>query len=212
MRTLLALLAITLCSGCSAVWKNTLFAPQPNQRSYPATAYDWETKAYAGVTFGRLRPDLFADEVSENFVIIYPALIESGGMMGPPIIPLGFSLEPGNGEAPYFAIRIATPEGIAPITPIELSLVKGNEKVDSCAFDAPQEDDAGPVFVCLGLGVMNMAEKATLEIKFSNGSNLRTKVAPVTVRGYSPLFSFNGPNPRPKLVVWKGEERHAFPG
>ena len=188
--------------SCSAQWKSEFLAPSPTEGALNVELYNWETELYGGPSFGYVRPKLYGYKFGEGYYFIYPRQIISSGTIGPPIIPLGLDIpETRNDKYAFFVIRLFNQNNLYPVVPIKISLLKDNTLQVSCLLTKAVQDAVGIEYKCSKEQAFPENQPTEVVVEFSNQYRAEFPIESVKVSGYSPLFSFNGPNPRPKVVV-----------
>jgi hypothetical protein len=192
-------------AGCSAVWKADYLTPLPENGALRVQIFDWETELYGGPSIGSYRPKIYGYKLNDNYVFVYPREISNGGSIGPPLIPIGPRIpEVNNDYMSFFNIRVFDPKNNYDHIPTKISLFNNKSLETSCELFKAEKDLVGIEFLCNEIVSFPTTNPTHIIVEFNDMSQLQMNLKLVTVRGYSPLFSFNGPNPKPvgvKIVV-----------
>jgi len=196
---LIILLSLT---SCSAQWKSTFLIPAPLDGALSVELHNWETELYGGPSFGHVRPEIYGYKLDDVYYFIYPREIATTGTMGPPIIPLGLSVpRQVNDKYTLFALRLFNPNNSYRVAPIRMSLFNNSNLQVTCLLASAVQDAAGIEYKCTKEQAFPETQPSKLVIEFSNQHSIEFPVELTKVSGYSPIFSFNGPNPSPKVVI-----------
>ena len=199
-------------SSCSAAWKSEFLAPIPLEGALEVELYDWETELYGGPSFGHFRPKMYAYKLGDVYCFIYPREITRTGFIGPPIIPLGIKLDEIIPDSNLlFGIRCLDPSKEYSNPPIKMSLFAQNDHQVSCSLIQESEDAVGISYHCSDKIVFPQNSPTKIIVEFTNKQKIEVPLQLVTVKGYSPLFSFNGPNPKPKVIIHEKSGAISYP-
>ncbi len=190
-------------ASCSATWKSEFLMLVPVEGALNVDLYNWETELYGGPSFGHVRPEMYGYKLGDAYYFIYPREISSSGTMGPPLIPLGLSTpETKNNKHSLFILRVFDPKSNYPVKPMKMSILNGSNLQASCNLIESFQDAVGIEYKCSQEQIFPNTPPSKVVVKFSNQLIIEFPVKSVVVSGYSPLFSFNGPNPKPKIVIY----------
>ena len=202
MKSIIILLAVLLLTGCSAIWEADYLAPVPAKGALNVELYDWETEIYGGPSVGSYRPEIYGYKLNDIYWFVYPREISNSGSIGPVLVPLGFDIpEVNNDKRSLFEIRIFDRKNKYELIPTKLSLISNNKLQISCDLLQAERDLVGMKFICNEQIEFPINNPTNIIINFNDMSTQKLSVKLVTVKGYSPLFSFNGPDPKPKIII-----------
>lgn len=199
-------------SSCSAVWKNEYLVPVPPEAAVESNLFDWETRIYGGPSIGRTKPDVFAIDYKGAFVFVYPRLLHDSAMVGLPIVPLGMPVSNiKNISRTLFDVRLFDPAGLYAIKPTKVTLINPSGKLQSCDLIRFTKDSVGLRYRCTRKLVLFLVDADHLELEFNDGGSIVLGLTPRVLRGYSPLFSFNGIAAKSKLTLRIDGKRFSYP-
>ena len=209
----LTMLAMCLfLASCSAVWNKEFLVPGPVEGAFRVELHDWEYKLYGGPSFGYVRPQMYGYKLGEVFYFIYPREISSSGMIGPPLIPVGLRIpEAKNPDDALFVLRLFDPSDAYDVAPATMSLFNNAGLQSSCALAKVAQDDVGIEYRCSKNVLFPNDQPTKILVEFDNQHTIELPIRLVEVSGYSPLFSFNGPNPKPQLRIKEDSGSLAYP-
>lgn len=202
MKNAFLVILMLFISSCSAVWKSEFLAPAQVAGALDVELFDWETELYGGPSFGHFLPKIYAYKFENGYYFIYPREINRSGTMGPPIIPLGIDRDKiKTNKKILFGFRLLDPTHAYSISPIKMSLFAQNDHQISCDLVQFNEDAVGVEYQCSEDKEFPAAYPTKVLVEFSNSKTIELPLKLVKVEGYSPLFSFNGPNPKPRVII-----------
>lgn len=197
MRPSIALLAACLSSGCSGYAVSEHFEVAEDSTLHRYEVYDWLEEEPSGPSFGVYRPPVYGFEHANQLYVIYPVLIESSTpLLGPPLIPL---LPIGDGPDKDLALvlRIRHQPGTGqPVHPTSIVLAGAPET--TLPLQKGKADPVGTIFLAR-LPLSGSEPGMRITFMLSDGASRSVDFARRKDRCYLPLFSFNGPDPRPSL-------------
>jgi hypothetical protein len=164
------------------------------------TVHDWYERETTGPSIGTYRPPIFGYEHFGQTYLVYPVLIRtSASWIGPPVlpvIPMAWFDEPPHRDVMLFKVRRFERRS----GPVEPSSVRVDGKPEALIpLQRGKTDAVGTVYYAkLALSGSETSFKAAIQL--SDGSSRQFQFVRSVDRIYSPLFSFNGPEPRPALV------------
>jgi hypothetical protein len=186
--------------------KSEYLVPVPDETMIRVKIFDWYEKETSGPSIGAIRPPAYGFKGSEGLYVIYPVLIqELSGRAGPPIFPLlnAMSLEEASGAVePTIEVRyISNDKGDNP--PISTMLLDTTQKKER--FFPKEEDSVGTVY---SAGILGLTDKKNLEVEIvlTDQSRYTVRFERRVISFYSPIMSFNGPDPKEEYSVVKIKE------
>ena len=212
MKRTLIIISMLFITSCSAAWKSEFLTPIPLDGALEVDLYDWETELYGGPSFGHYRPKMYAYKLGDVYYFIYPREITRTGSIGPPIIPLGIKLDEIIPDANLlFKIRYLDPSNKYSDPPIKMSLFTKNDHQVSCNLIQEAKDAVGISYHCSEKIIFPQSSPTRILVEFNNKQKIDVPLKLVAIGGYSPLFSFNGPNPKPKVIIHEKSGAIGYP-
>ena len=212
MKYALLIILLIFVSSCSAVWESNFLVPTPVAGALDVEIYDWETELYGGPSFGHFRPAIYAYKLGDAYFCIYPREISRSGSIGPPIVPLGIDLEKiVRNKKILFGFRLIDTTNVYLTSPIRMSLYSQNDHQISCNLVQEAKDVVGIMYQCSEEKEFPANHPTRILVEFSNEKTIEIPLKLVKIAGYSPLFSFNGPNPKPKVIIHEKSGSISYP-
>jgi len=212
MRYVGILIFLFFLTSCSATWESKFLTPTPVDGALSVELYDWETELYGGPSFGYVRPEACGYKLGKAYYFVYPRETSSSGTMGPPLIPFGLSTpETSNDRDALFVLRLFDPNNLYKVTPVKMSLFNGDNLLTSCKLTKSSQNAVGIEYKCSKEQAFPDNQPTKMFIEFSNQYIAELPIKSMKVSGYSPLFSFNGPNPKPKVVIYENSGSITYP-
>ena len=191
-RVLLFATCAVVC-GCSGYGTSEHFEVVNDGTLVRYQIHDWYEEETTGPSVGVYRPPVYGFEQSGQTYAIYPVFIRHGvRTVGPPIAPV-WPVPQEQGHSMVLSVRHCN-GGHDAVTPAAVRL--DVESTPEVRLEKTASDTVGTVFSAR-LPVSESLERFVLAPVSSDGSSRRVTFARRRDRIYSPVFSFNAPEPKP---------------
>ncbi len=203
MRNVILLLTVIL-AGCSGISESTYLEPINDGTLCRVHVHDWYEKETTGPSIGAYRPPIYAYNYNSEYYVIYPLLVNTGpSAIGPPVLPV-IPVKTSDQSKLYeqsHRIRHYKKNGIGSIKPIKVTLLNGDEVLGNCTLKFESKDLVGSVYICPPVEIPEEMSKLQLELALFDGHKKLIELEKRTYNMYSPLLSFNSPEPRPSIFI-----------
>ena len=190
-------LCVALLSGCSGYAKTEHFEVLNDGSLTRFEVYDWLEEDPSGPSFGVYRPPVYGFEHNNQLYVVYPVFIRgSTPLLGPPLIPFLPIGDVANQEhAMALRVRHLARDNQA-VVPTGIKVVGATGT--TMPLREESFDEFGKIYSAT-LALLGSEPRFQMTLLLSDGSSRPLEFAHRVDRCYLPLFSFNGPNPKPSL-------------
>jgi hypothetical protein len=199
-RHALCILAVALISGCSGYLTTEHYEVVDDGTLVRYQIHDWYEKETSGPSIGVYRPPVYGFEMANQLYAIYPVFIRTRTLLlGPPLIPLipesVFGESSRQTESMVLRVRHYSKEKPL-VKPVTIGI--GNPVTKTISLEQGSADAVGTIY-SVTLPISSEVSRFTILLTLSDGTSKTIEFAYRSDRFYSPLFSFNGPEPRPSF-------------
>jgi len=197
IKSLCGVLALALVSGCSGYLKTEHFELVHDGSLVRFQIHDWYEEETTGPSIGVLRPPVYGFEQAGQLYAIYPVFIRTDTKrIGPSPIPF-FPLWESIGEDPLVLKIRHHSKGNDPVEPVRIDVV--GPATTTVFLERGKNDGLAGTIYSAKLPISGSSTRFRILLTLSGGSSRTFEFVPRSDWFYSPLFSFNGPNPWPKF-------------